>query len=198
MASRSTRSRPACGPRTSMPVRQRSAETQPRRRRVPSGSPCSRTTAPPASCSRGTARSCRGERRSASRLTHAAGSLNSAGSSHDGTAPPRGRTADNRSRALAPRFLDISERWLMPVLPRRANLSRVTALAQLSAASEIRPVAHACDRSAAHDRLWLWAGDAGWSLVARDGGIVFAGNGLTSRRQCLQHAHDLGVLAVLD
>jgi NAD(P)-dependent dehydrogenase (short-subunit alcohol dehydrogenase family) len=48
------------------PAPQRSAATRPKRRRAPSGSHCFRTTAPPANCSPGTRRSCRGERRSRS------------------------------------------------------------------------------------------------------------------------------------
>ena len=59
-ASRSTPSRPVCEPRISTP-RPRPAATQPKPRRAPSGSHCCRTMAPPASCSPGTGRSCRGE-----------------------------------------------------------------------------------------------------------------------------------------
>ncbi len=43
----------------------------------------------------------------------------------------------------------------------------------------------------------LRATEDGWSLMARDGKVVFRGFGLAGRRQCLQFAHQLGVLAVV-
>jgi NAD(P)-dependent dehydrogenase (short-subunit alcohol dehydrogenase family) len=59
---RSTRPPPVCGPRTSTPKPQRQAATQPKRPWAQYASHCCPTTAPPARCSPGTGRSCRGER----------------------------------------------------------------------------------------------------------------------------------------
>ncbi len=42
----------------------------------------------------------------------------------------------------------------------------------------------------------LRATEDGWSLLAPSGDVVFRGLGLSSRRQCLEFAHQLGVLAV--
>jgi hypothetical protein len=47
------------------------------------------------------------------------------------------------------------------------------------------------------DCLSLRASEDGWSLIAHDGVVVFRGFGLASRRECLQYAHDIGVLTVL-
>ncbi len=55
---------------------------------------------------------------------------------------------------------------------------------------------HVWDQPDAASVLWLKPSDDGWSLIRRDGVVMFRGLGLTSRRQCLQRAHDLGVLTV--
>lgn len=73
----------------------------------------------------------------------------------------------------------------------------MTALAHIDAALQIRGLDHVRGHLAAADRLWLRPTDDGWSLIARDGVVVFRGIGLQSRRDCLRRARDLGVLSVL-
>lgn len=43
----------------------------------------------------------------------------------------------------------------------------------------------------------LRATEDGWSLLAPDGAVIFRGLGLASRRECLERARALGVLAVV-
>ena len=45
--------------------------------------------------------------------------------------------------------------------------------------------------------LSLRATGDGWSLLAPDGKVVFRALGLAGRRRCLEHARELGVLAVI-
>lgn len=73
----------------------------------------------------------------------------------------------------------------------------MTALAHIPHTFETRAQASVRDRRETVDRLWLWPADHGWSLVTRDGNVVFTGTGPASRRACLRRAYDLGVLAVL-
>jgi hypothetical protein len=52
-------------------------------------------------------------------------------------------------------------------------------------------------RAAAGRRFSLRASEDGWSLLAPNGEVVYRGFGLASRRQCLEFARELGVLAVI-
>jgi hypothetical protein len=73
----------------------------------------------------------------------------------------------------------------------------MTALANMTTALEVRGLENVRERRTAADRLWLRPTDDGWSLMARDGVVVFRGIGIESRRECLRLAHDLGALSVL-
>lgn len=73
----------------------------------------------------------------------------------------------------------------------------MTALARHPTAFAVQATGDVRRRLGAVNRLSLRATEDGWSLLTRDGVVVFRGLGLAGRRQCLQHAHDLGVLAVL-
>ncbi len=73
----------------------------------------------------------------------------------------------------------------------------MTALAHVLPALATRAEDPTRDLPAVAARLWLRATERGWSLVARDGAVVFGGVGLASRSECLRRAYDLGVLAVL-
>jgi hypothetical protein len=68
----------------------------------------------------------------------------------------------------------------------------MTAIADRPAAIEVR-----LDHVGSVQTLSLRATGDGWSLLAPDGEVVFRGFGLAGRRQCLQFARRLGVLAVL-
>jgi hypothetical protein len=73
----------------------------------------------------------------------------------------------------------------------------MTAVAHRRAALEIRSDRGALRRAAATRRYTLRASEDGWSLLAPNGEVVFRGFGLASRRECLEFARDLGVLAVI-
>jgi hypothetical protein len=73
----------------------------------------------------------------------------------------------------------------------------MTAVAHRRAALVMRGDRNAARRAAATHRYALRASEDGWSLLAPDGEVVFRGFGLASRRECLELAHDLGVLAVM-
>jgi hypothetical protein len=72
----------------------------------------------------------------------------------------------------------------------------MTALAHRLAAFEVRSSGQANSRDTATRRLVLRATDDGWSLITVDGEVVFRGLGLRARRECLEFARKLGVLAV--
>jgi len=46
-------------------------------------------------------------------------------------------------------------------------------------------------------RFSIRASEDGWSLLAPNGEVVYRGFGLASRRECLEFAHEIGVLAVI-
>lgn len=48
----------------------------------------------------------------------------------------------------------------------------------------------------AREQLRLVPSGDGWSLIRRDGKLVFHGLGITGRQRCLEYARDHGVLAV--
>jgi hypothetical protein len=70
------------------------------------------------------------------------------------------------------------------------------ASAHLSTAPERQPAGEVSDGPGAASHLWLQASDDGWALVSDDGTVIFKGIGLAGRHECLERAHDLGVLAV--
>jgi hypothetical protein len=71
----------------------------------------------------------------------------------------------------------------------------MTALAHTPAAFELRNRGRL--DSVPVGRLSLRRSEDGWSLIGRDGAVVFRGFGLASRRECLQYARAVGVLVVL-
>ena len=72
----------------------------------------------------------------------------------------------------------------------------MTAIAHRQAAIELHTgLGVLADRTP--DRLWLRATADGWSLVAPDGHVLFQAPELSGRRECLEFAHERGVLAVL-
>ena len=73
----------------------------------------------------------------------------------------------------------------------------MTASIHQLAAFELQAPGRVHHRATVADRMLLRATEDGWSLMAHDGQLVFRGFGLAGRRQCLQFAHELGVLAVL-
>ncbi len=52
------------------------------------------------------------------------------------------------------------------------------------------------DGAAAIRHCSLRATEVGWMLLASDGEIIFQGQGRSSRRECLNFARTIGVLAV--
>jgi len=59
---------------------------------------------------------------------------------------------------------------------------------------------HASDRSHEHDpahlHMVIRPSADGWSLMTDEGVVVFRGLGLSSRRECLRRARELGALSV--
>jgi hypothetical protein len=47
------------------------------------------------------------------------------------------------------------------------------------------------------ERLWLRATGDSWSLMNSDGEVLFYGQGLAGRRECLDFARSVGALCVL-
>jgi hypothetical protein len=72
----------------------------------------------------------------------------------------------------------------------------MTALAHRLAAFEVRASGQTNSRDAATRRLVLRATEDGWSLMTVDNQVVYRGLGVGARRQCLEFARKLGVLAV--
>ncbi len=72
----------------------------------------------------------------------------------------------------------------------------MTALAHNLAALELRFGREKSRSGTGSVGYSLRATEDGWSLLAPSGEVVFRGFGLSSRRQCLEAAHELGALAV--
>ncbi len=73
----------------------------------------------------------------------------------------------------------------------------MSAVAHNLAAFELRSERSQSARAAESIRYSLRATEDGWSLLSPAGEVVISGLGLASRRECLEFAHALGVLAVL-
>ncbi len=73
----------------------------------------------------------------------------------------------------------------------------MTALAHRHAAFAVHTADGHRSRDRAATSLALRATEDGWSLLASDGTVVYRAIGTAGRRRCLEHAHELGVLAVL-
>jgi hypothetical protein len=73
----------------------------------------------------------------------------------------------------------------------------MTAVAHRPTALVMRGDRDAARRAVAARRFSLRASEDGWSLLAPDGEVVYRGFGLASRRECLEFARELGVLAVI-
>jgi hypothetical protein len=73
----------------------------------------------------------------------------------------------------------------------------MTAIAHRPAAFELRLPREAAERERFAHTLTLKPSADGWSLLGPDGEVLFRGLGTGARRQCLEHARDLGVLAVV-
>jgi hypothetical protein len=76
-------------------------------------------------------------------------------------------------------------------------LSNMTATAHRTTAFELRRGHGGLIPQAAGQRVSLCATEDGWSLLNPSGEVIFRGLGRTSRRECLERARDLGVLAVI-
>lgn len=73
----------------------------------------------------------------------------------------------------------------------------MTAIAHRSAACEVTFGREGLRSGAVTRRCSLRATEDGWSLLAPDGKVIFRGRGLTSRRECLEIARELGVMVVI-
>jgi hypothetical protein len=73
----------------------------------------------------------------------------------------------------------------------------MNAVADKPPAFELRIGRDGSRRDPSAQRLALRATGDGWSLLGADGQVVFRGDGLAGRRQCLEFARGRGVLAVL-
>jgi hypothetical protein len=73
----------------------------------------------------------------------------------------------------------------------------MSAIAHKSTAFEVRDGAEGRIRGATAPLVSLRATEDGWSLLGANGEVIFRGFGGCARRECLEYAHDLGVLAVL-
>jgi hypothetical protein len=73
----------------------------------------------------------------------------------------------------------------------------MSAIAHKPAAFELRQGAEGRIRGATAPLVSLRATEDGWSLLGTNGEVVFRGLGAGARRECLEYARDLGVLAVL-
>jgi hypothetical protein len=73
----------------------------------------------------------------------------------------------------------------------------MSAIAHEPAAFELRHGAEGRVRGATVQPLWLRPTEDGWSLMGANGDVIFRGLGRGARRECLELARDLGVLAVL-
>jgi hypothetical protein len=74
----------------------------------------------------------------------------------------------------------------------------MTAIAHRPAAFELRLPRHASRADLPAHTLILRPSADGWSLLGPDGEVLFRGLGTGARRQCLEHARELGVLAVVN
>ncbi len=73
----------------------------------------------------------------------------------------------------------------------------MTASAHRATAFELRRGHGGLIPAAAAQRVSLRATEDGWSLLNPRGEVIFRGLGRASRRECLERARNLGVLAVL-
>ena len=73
----------------------------------------------------------------------------------------------------------------------------MTALAHRPAAFELRFPREASRADRPAHTLALKPSADGWSLLGVDGEVLFRGLGTGARRQCLEYARELGVLAVV-
>ncbi len=73
----------------------------------------------------------------------------------------------------------------------------MSAIAHRSAAFEVRQGAEGRVRGATAPLVSLRPTEDGWSLLGANGELIFRGLGAGARRECLEYARRLGVLAVL-
>jgi hypothetical protein len=72
----------------------------------------------------------------------------------------------------------------------------MTAYAHSHPAFELRASDRSGEHEAAHLHMVIRPSGDGWSLMTDDGVVVFRGLGLSSRRECLRRARELGALSV--
>jgi hypothetical protein len=72
----------------------------------------------------------------------------------------------------------------------------MTAYAHSHTAFELRAADRPRDHDAAHLHMVIRPSGDGWSLMTDEGAVVYRGLGLSSRRECLRRARELGALSV--
>jgi hypothetical protein len=73
----------------------------------------------------------------------------------------------------------------------------MSAIAHKSAAFELPRGGEGTVHGASAQPVWLRPTEDGWSLMTANGEVIFRGLGRGARRECLELARSLGVLAVL-